>query len=592
MHKIDRIYVKNYRSIVESEFYFSLYTPLVGYNNAGKTNLLSALSWSVRRTSLTATDFNDPSESVVVEADIVGITGEVLDALEDKHRAKVEPLIADGMLKIRRTQSKPGVSVNEIRIEIWADDKDGKTDWRLSPTGIEAAISHLFPDPIFVGAMENATDDVGKFSTTSTIGKLIREIVEPITEAQSGEIAEALKIVENRLSADGEKKDQHLAELDDQMQREVDRFFPGITVRTHVPTPTLADFLKGATIRIGEAGREEAEKRDASSFGHGTQRSVQMALIKCLAEIRRQAKGTRGRTTLLLIDEPELYLHPQAVELIRVSLKELSRDGYQVAFSTHSSSMINRDDAPDTLLIRRSLDMGTSARKRVRDAVRQSIQDAPHQSEILFELTNSPNILFTEKALLVEGKTEKSIFPELYAKIAGKTLDGDRVGLVQLGSSGSIPKSFDVLETMGVHTRAIVDLDFAYKIAPKHGLISEEDKDLIESLGLMQEMEDRGELSLSNDGLPMKGGGQTAAEGYELFARNDASHELIDSLHKKLKLKGVWLWKWGAIEPHLGLRSKEPSEHSRFLGTIEQPLALEQIPDFGGLNELVSWVAR
>ncbi|MGC6761680.1 AAA family ATPase, partial [Escherichia coli] len=88
------------------------------------------------------------------------------------------------------------------------------------------------------------------------------------------------------------------------------------------------------------------------SYGHGTQRSIQMSLIRHLADI------TNGddikTTTLLLIDEPELYLHPFAIEQIRESLKTLSHHGYQIIFSTHSSQMITSDLAKDTVLIRKN----------------------------------------------------------------------------------------------------------------------------------------------------------------------------------------------------------------------------------------------
>jgi len=48
--------------------------------------------------------------------------------------------------------------------------------------------------------------------------------------------------------------------------------------------PEFSDLVKAATIQIFEGGSDPVEGRDASSFGHGAQRSIQMALIKSLAE--------------------------------------------------------------------------------------------------------------------------------------------------------------------------------------------------------------------------------------------------------------------------------------------------------------------
>ena len=63
--------------------------------------------------------------------------------------------------------------------------------------------------------------------------------------------------------------------------------------------------------------------RDVSALGHGAQRSIQMALVRHLADIKRDS-GEQASNTILLIDEPELYLHPQAIEVLRDALKTLS----------------------------------------------------------------------------------------------------------------------------------------------------------------------------------------------------------------------------------------------------------------------------
>ena len=80
----------------------------------------------------------------------------------------------------------------------------------------------------------------------------------------------------------------------------------------------------------------QGSPRPISSFGHGAQRSAHMALIKLLADMTSVAGGNPGGTIVLLIDEPELCLHPQAVELLRESLLLLSTQNFQVIFSTHS----------------------------------------------------------------------------------------------------------------------------------------------------------------------------------------------------------------------------------------------------------------
>ncbi|MCV5648186.1 ATP-binding protein, partial [Escherichia coli] len=82
-----------------------------------------------------------------------------------------------------------------------------------------------------------------------------------------------------------------------------------------------------------------------SRFGHGTQRSIQMALIQYLADIKKRSDDTKKSNTLIFIDEPELYLHPSAINSVRESLVALSDLGFQVIISTHSASMLSAKHA-------------------------------------------------------------------------------------------------------------------------------------------------------------------------------------------------------------------------------------------------------
>ena len=328
MHRIKSLNVCNFRSIKSASFEFSNYTPLVGYNNAGKTNILSALSWAVKKTSLGEHDFFDMNLPVSVTAEICGIESDIINKLEEKSKSKIEKFIFNRTLTIRRTQNSPGIPVSQINIEVCNDSGE----WSPQPSGIDAAISRLFPEAIFIGAMENATDDVAKFGSGTTIGKLMREILPAFEEKYKESIIDSLGQISTQISATGENKDEILLDIDKRLEKEMNGLFPGITPRMHIPTPTFSDFIKGATIKFFD-GNSDADGRDAHSFGHGAQRSVQIALIKCLADIKRQSAGDDGRTTLLLIDEPELYLHPQAIEIVRTALLRLSKEGYQVAFS-------------------------------------------------------------------------------------------------------------------------------------------------------------------------------------------------------------------------------------------------------------------
>ena len=108
MHHISNIKVKNFRSISEQSFSLSTYTPLVGYNNAGKTNIMRAIEWIINRAILTRDSFNREDKPVIVEAEVSGVTEEILDAIDSTHKKKIEPFVVDGRIQFKRTKTNRG----------------------------------------------------------------------------------------------------------------------------------------------------------------------------------------------------------------------------------------------------------------------------------------------------------------------------------------------------------------------------------------------------------------------------------------------------------------------------------------------------
>ena len=588
MHHISQVKILNFKSVSDGSFPLSDYTPMVGYNNAGKTNIIRALGWIIRRSSLPMEDFQDAEQPVIVEAEISGITDDVLDAIGAPHRGRIEPLVVESSIWFRRIQNSPGQAVSGIRLEVFKPDEQ---EWGANPGGIDNAIAALFPDPIYVGAMENATEDVGKFGSGTTIGKLLKEIMAPVIERHSPIVANALQDVARRLSADAADKDETLVDLDGRIQGELNSLFPGVSAKTHIPVPEFSDFMKAATVRIFEDGFDNPEGRDVSSFGHGAQRSIQIALIKCLADVRREAGGNAGRTTLLLIDEPELFLHPQAIEVVRVALKRLAGNGYQIILTTHSANMIAPTDAANTLLVRRDALLGTRCYPRIRDAIQDAIEDGAHQAETLFALSNSSKILFSERVGIIEGKTEKMLLPAIFHSISGVTPDENKIGLVDIGGTPNIPNTLKVLKAMGVPCKTVVDLDFAFQIAPSTGFLDPEDAGLLACKQILVRLRDTGVIGLDGNGLPTSHNGGPASAAYEQLAREGDATPHIEAIHQVLKEQGIWVWKRGAIEAHLSI-PKTRAARLTCLNAIETPEYLPALDDYGLISELVAWLRQ
>lgn len=581
---LEKVVIRNYRSIHALELQLGLYTPLVGYNNSGKTNAISAIQWLLRRSSLSSSDFHSTDTAVEVEAEISGVSAEVIAILPVRQRAQIAPYVVNDRLKIKRTQGAPNARVGEIVFSVW-DPQLG--NWATNPVGIDNALAVILPDPIRIGAMEDAAEDASKAKSTTTIGKLLAEFVAPVRAAHEAELRQMLDALERRLSADGDTRFAELGAIERDISAKINDLFPGIGARLHFPTPAIDDLIKSGTLRLYESG---GSSREFSSYGHGTQRSVQMALIRHLADVRREAQGQTFGTTLLLIDEPELYLHPFAIEQVRAALKTLATSGYQVIFSTHSAQLVPANDAQHALLVRKD-DLGrTECRRRLRDVIQAVVPDSVHQMEQLFTLSHSSQILFADRVVLTEGKTELRLLPVLFNAVRGRSLGQERLALVAQSGVNDTAKSMEILAAMDLPTKAIVDLDYVLTGAIAHGLLTEQDPDVIHLLAILTRMAQAGRVTLSPAGRPQRGV-VPAREAFVLLAAEADATDAIASLHQKLQAYGIWVWRTGAIEQPLGLTGKSERDWARFQTGLETQGLDAICPAPQEIEAMVSWVA-
>lgn len=584
MHKIDWIRIRNFRSCEDVFLNFESYAPLVGYNNAGKSNILKAVKWFLRPTGLQDKDFTNIEEKILVTAKISGISQELLDSIDDNHSESISPFINEESLYIRMEQKSPGGAkgLRKLYVSVGGESDEDEWEWSVNPNGLQEAMHDIFPEPIFVQSMDNATDDVSKFKTTSTIGKLLQQLSSQI-ENEQHELVDALDTISRRLNFDGNERLESLNQFDQIASEKVQDFFPGISLKVHVPTPSLAKLFTDGTVKVQEQGREIS---DVDSLGHGAQRSIQMALIRLLAEV--QTEVAAGQTTLLLIDEPELYLHPQAIELVRDALKSLSTTNYQIIFSTHSSLMVEQEDVPYTNIVRKNVGGNTLVTERIAEAIQEEIEGHLNQARILFEIYNMNQILFADRVLIAEGATEQSVLPELF-KACERSFSAHKTALVIADGCRGIHKMGKILQRIGIPFKALVDIDYAFTTAVNADLIAEDDVDIVNVKQALAESALRNNFELDGSNLPQKTGSKKAYIAYELFASEVASQELISKVHEKLKQNGYWLWEKGAIEQHLSLEAKATNDWIMFKVNIKEQGFDETVEDHENVREMAVW---
>jgi hypothetical protein len=579
VYRLSNVKIRNFRSCRDIDVPLAGVTPLVGYNNAGKSNILVACRWFVAPFLLQEADFFDGEVPVEVDGTIHGVTTEILDILFEQHRDRLAPFVVDETVTFRRRQV-PGATVKQIELLV-CDPATG--EFQRHPAGIPQAFNALFPDPIVIGAMEVAFDEVGKAKASNTIGKLLAELMAPIERDHGDEYGGQVQALRNILSADGAARADALRQFDTDASALVSQFFPGIAVRIDVPLPEIREIFKSGTIRVYESTQVG---RDLTSLGHGAQRCIQMALVRMLAE---RTSGKSGRT-LLIIDEPELYLHPQAIELLRAAFRRLSTDGYQVLYSTHSPIMLDEQACRDVLLIRKDEVRGTFRRNTLPEAVERCAKDRVSQTELLFSLTNSSQVLFAEQVLLSEGKTEKHVLPTLIEGVAGKSLGACRTALVPVEGAGSFAPMREVVEALDLPVKVVADLDYVFQHRNSISLSREAEAALDQCIGHFEILEHEGACRLNEQTrLPTACNGRSAADAFRVLADDERIKGALDVVVRELREAGVWLWRRGAIESHLGIEQKTPRAWAALCDAVRQRGLGDAVSDESGIRDFVNW---
>jgi predicted ATP-dependent endonuclease of OLD family len=536
---------------------FESYTPLVGQNNTGKSSILKAIEWVLKPTPLTKQDFYDSEQPVEVLACIEGISEAVLSRIpETKHRKAIDPYCQDGRLWIRAIAT--GTTVKSINKEVWDAEKCGDPHnpdhWRSYPTGLPQAVSALFPEPLIVQAMHDIGEDLGKAKAGTTIKSLLDEIMGPLLEAHA-ELGAALDTIRHVLTSDGNNRSDHLQQFDSDATDALTHFFPGLALDLDLQAVDVKEFFKAGDLHVTD--EITGDRRRFDQMGTGTQRAIQMALIRYLADTRQRDDDNPSRR-LLLIDEPELYLHPQGVRRLREALAHLSNAGFQVIFSTHSPMMLSRDNAADTVIVGKTAEAGVNVRKPLRQAAEEAIEGAASQSRALFELSNLTEIYFADRVVICEGKTDRRLLPLAYERMYGQPPELDQIAFVSLGSCADIPKALPVLSAMGIRACAVADLDFAYTHARKSGLLDRNGADIQSAKDVLARLKPEEGFTLGGNGLPQNDNrtGWAAADVWARYAADDEGRSIAQESHESLKRSGVWVWPQGCIEQITGAEDK------------------------------------
>lgn len=207
-------------------------------------------------------------------------------------------------------------------------------------------------------------------------------------------------------------------------------------------------------------------KQDFSNHGHGV---IRQTLFNFLGVVKNELPTneevvTNRKDFIILFEEPEIYLHPKAIKLLRKVLYELcSNSQFQIICASHSPMLIDISK-PHTSLVRLVKDTyGDTAIFQVGKDLFQSTDEQKEMVQMINRF--DPNIcesFFADEVILVEGDTEAIVSRELL----GRLFPTKDIFVVNTGSKNNIPFFQKIFNHFNIKQHIIHDSDtrFNYDI--------------------------------------------------------------------------------------------------------------------------------
>lgn len=438
--RIEKIRIQKYRSIDSITISFPENKPLVlfGPNNAGKSNILSAIDRLLGE--------RYPTYIEMLESDYY---------MRDKNTYPTATIMArfsDAYYIDKRGNTYKTVAVtygyNRDLTENLIHDGMG-TRLYVSNEQREVCQSYL------IDAERNIQSAFNYGSKYSLLSKFSHQIHKALSSEYKEDLSVAYEQIRQTFQNTAEFN-SFFDKFSAALQGAVKGFVHSLAVDFSAYDPN--NYAKSLRIYA----KEGDDIRSFEEFGTGEQQVLLMAFVKAYMEV------FTSESFVLIIEEPEAHLHPLAQKWLKEYIVEMCATGIQVVISTHSTDFIDAEYLDG--LVRVYKEGGTTKAIQLSKedlysfCIESGVSPDKTSSETIIDFystrlfTDQLRGMFAETIVLVEGATEFFALP-VYLKRIGFSLAEHGVEIVNCRGKDSIPLFWRLFRAYGYNCYFIFDGD-------------------------------------------------------------------------------------------------------------------------------------
>jgi predicted ATP-dependent endonuclease of OLD family len=425
---IKRIHIKNFRSIQEIEILPNSLCSIIGPNSVGKTNILKALDlilgegWATKA-KVAKELFHDVTKPISIRVDFT-------KPINHKHYER-EVLVEYITLHM---EMYPEFKC-EVRLRNYNDDVYFVND--------EFKRKCHF---IYIPAYRDLTGQM-RVSNWTLLGKLMKEIYQNYINFYGNEdqLQQAFKThmeaPKEFLENDFDKFNLTFKKFSDSFIKNCETNSSGFssTMTPELNIYNLNWFYKTLQISVTESNTNK--KFDSDEVGSGMQNLILLSTFQTYAELI-------GGSVIFGIEEPEIYLYPQAQRALFKNFQTLSANS-QIFYTTHNPNFIDAGRAYEIEIIKKDSDRGTYNTKKA--SYINQIQ-AEHQRFKIYSHFNTERneVFFAKKAILVEGDSDKIFYSTIIENVWKLDIDCLGISIISCNGKGGVAYFSGLCEAMGM----------------------------------------------------------------------------------------------------------------------------------------------